>query len=138
MKSAEKRLKDAMAQNDVLHNQLNAMGELADKDQAARIEAAAGEATADEAAEGDSAEIKALNKTISELREIIRYLRSEKEMIQAQVDAAKRTAERERTSASLYKRSLDEARAELQVLTNSFSCSDRCINVYYLWRASQR
>lgn len=119
LKNTEKRLKDAEAQNDVLHQQLQTLGDLAEKEQAARVDAAAGEPGAETATEGESAEIKTLNKSISELREVIRYLRSEKEMIQAQVDAAKRGAEREKASASVYKRSLDEARAELEVLTNS-------------------
>jgi len=116
--NAEKRLKDAQGQNEVLHKQLETLGDLAEKNQEQRVAAAAGDGTEDPAS-GKNAEINALNKTITELREVIRFLRSEKEMIQAQEDAAKRTAERERAAATVIKRSLDEARAELLVLRSS-------------------
>jgi len=117
-------LKDAQAQNDLLHSQLETLGQLAEKNQAARVSEAAGDAGTDAEGSGDSSETNALNKTITELREVVRFLRSEKEMLHAQVDAAKRTAERERAAATVIKRSLEEARAELQVLTTSVSKAD--------------
>ena len=115
LENAEKRLKDAQAQNEVLHSQLETLGELAEKQQESRVAAAADADGSEAPAEGKDAEINALNKTISELREVVRFLRSEKEMNQAQLDAAKRTAERERAAANIAKRSLDEARAELEI-----------------------
>jgi nucleoprotein TPR len=121
LEGTEKRLKEAQMQNDLLHSQLQDLGALAEKNVASRIAAAAGEADASESDPGDNKEIKALTKTMSELRQIVRILRTDKEMMQAQVDAAKRTAEREKAAGTVTKRSLDEARAELQVLTNSSS-----------------
>lgn len=102
----------------MLHSQLETLGELAEKNQESRVSAAA-EGEAGLSAESSDAEVAALNKTISELREVVRFLRSEKEMNQAQLDAAKRTAERERSAAAVIKRSLDEARAELEILSRA-------------------
>ena len=102
----------------MLHSQLETLGQLADKTQAARIEAAAGNAESGDPASTGNAEVNALNKTVTELREVVRFLRSEKEMIQAQVDSANRTAQRERAASTVIKRSLDDARAELQALAN--------------------
>lgn len=118
LRNTEKRLKDAQDQNEVLHSQLETLGQLADKTQAARVEAAAGEGEAEDSGSSSNAEVIALNKTVIELREVVRFLRSEKEMIAAQVDAAKRTAQREKAAATVIKRSLDDARAELQALRN--------------------
>lgn len=129
LQNAEKRLKDAQDQNEVLHSQLETFGQLEEKTQASRVAAAAGDGEVDDPASSTNAEVNALNKTITELREVVRFLRSEKEMIQAQVDAAKRAAERERAAATVIKRSLDEARAELQVLTSVSNTSAESTDV---------
>ena len=109
---AEKLLKESRDQNEALHKQLATIVDQVEKGQAARIEAAA---AVDGPAIG-SEEAVALQKVVSELREVVRYIRSENAMIQAQLDAARRTAERERAATVVVKRSLDEARAEIKML----------------------
>lgn len=108
-KLAEDRLKGARDQNAALHKQLETLGEMVEKNQAARVETAAGSTTT-------SDETGDLQKVIAELREVVKFLRSENEMVQAQMEHAKRTADRERAAANIVKRSLEEARAELQIL----------------------
>jgi nucleoprotein TPR len=65
-----------------------------------------------------------MQKTISELREVVKFVRSEKEMLQAQLDSVRRTADRERAAAALAKRSLDEARAELRIVQEASQSGD--------------
>lgn len=109
---AEKLLEESRGQNEALHKQLATIVDQVEKGQAARIEAAAG---VDGPAMG-SEEAGVLQKVVSELREVVRYMRSEHTMIQAQLDAARRTADRERAASVVVKRSLDDARAEIKVL----------------------
>ena len=112
IKDLEKSLEDARSQNTLLHSQLATLGDQIEKIQSDKVEAAVASGVE---GEGEP-ETETLRKQISELREVIRFMRSEKEMSQAQVDAARRTAEREKAAAAVTKRSLDEARAELKVL----------------------
>lgn len=113
-KELEKNLKDTRAQNALLHSQLEKIGD--------QIESLQGGKNVEEsvaAAEGSTDEFLTLQRTISELREVVKFVRSEKEMVQAQLDSARRTAERERAASALAKRSLDEARAELKIVQES-------------------
>ncbi len=59
---------------------------------------------------------QAQQKEISELRELVRFLRSENELIQSELDNTKRSIDRERSASNVVKRNLDQARAELNVL----------------------
>jgi len=68
---------------------------------------------------GDGASL--LAKQISELREIVRYQRQEKDVIETQLDSARRTAERERAAAEIAKRSLDQLRSEVDILQKQIS-----------------
>ena len=78
------------------------------------------------AGESVSAEdASALRKTVTDLREMVRFLRSEREMYEAQLESSRRTSERERAAAAVTKRSLDEARAELQILQNQGRSADK-------------
>jgi nucleoprotein TPR len=110
-KEYEKNLDDTRAQNALLHGQLETINK-----QIERIQSGKGGMAED--AEGMT-EADSLHKTISELREVVRFVRADKEMIQNQLDSARRAAERERASAAIAKRSLEEARAELKVLQES-------------------
>ncbi|GAX28927.1 nucleoprotein TPR [Fistulifera solaris] len=58
----------------------------------------------------------AQQKEVSELRELVRFLRSENELIQSELDNTKRSFDRERSASNVLKRNLDQARAELHVL----------------------
>ncbi len=120
----EKELKTHIAglreQNDLLHSQLDKLGGLVEKSQEERIFAATATGKGEDAtAESGSDEVRALQKSASELRELIRFLRSEKEMLQVQLDTARRSADRERAAAVVARRSLDEARNELSVLQSN-------------------
>jgi nucleoprotein TPR len=106
----EKSLAGAREQISLLHTQVEKLGDIVEKDQESRIAAATDRATA--SADGTYSS----QKEFSELREIVKFLRSENEMIHSQLDSAKRKADRERAAASVVKRSLDEGRAELKTL----------------------
>jgi len=114
-KRAETRLAESQEQNNILHSQLAALNESFEKQQAEKINAAA--STADDA--GDTTETSAdasLAKQISELREVVRLMRNEKEVIETQLGSARRTSERERAAAEIAKRSLDNLRSEMELL----------------------
>lgn len=108
LKDCEKNLEETRSQNSLLHGQLEKIG--------AQIEKIQGGSAVEE---GDpevaaSSERRDMQKTITELREVVKYVRSEKEVIQAQLDSARRSADRERATAAIAKRSLDEVRSELR------------------------
>ena len=110
---AEKLLQETRGHNEALHKQLATLSDQIEKSQTARIEAALG---SDDGPTLGTNEADELRKTISELREVVRYMRAEHEMIQAQLDAARRTTDRERAATAVVKRSLDEARVEMKLL----------------------
>lgn len=124
IKDLEKNLEDSRAQNALLHRQLEAQGDQLARFLSDRIDAAAAadEATRDEGdvgAESLPSLVEALRKSESDLREIVRYMRSENETSRAREDAARRTAETEKAVAAATKRSLVEARAELKILRSN-------------------
>ncbi len=109
-----KNLEETRSQNALLHNQLDKIGEQIEKMQGSQ-----GGSFDTPNAEDGTEEVLSLQKTVSELREVVKFVRAEKEMVQAQLDATHRAAERERAAASVAKRSLEEARIELKVLQES-------------------
>jgi nucleoprotein TPR len=114
MKILQRSLEDSRAQNSLLHSQLEKITEQIDRMRTVRTEGASGEDSKDEEIFGED-EISSLRRTVSELRELVHFVRSEKDVIQAQLDAARRATERERTKASIAQRNLEDARAELNV-----------------------
>ena len=116
LKQMEKGLTDSRSQNSALHSQLETIGNQVER----KISEVADGADEEEV---DVAAFVNMRKTVTELREIVKFLRSDKEMIQAQLDSAVRAAERERAAAAVVKRSLDAARAELKVLEDSSAVS---------------
>uniref|UniRef100_A0A6U1SP83 Uncharacterized protein n=1 Tax=Cyclophora tenuis TaxID=216820 RepID=A0A6U1SP83_CYCTE len=110
VKKAKQNLKETRAQNELLHKQMEALSSQLEKKQADRVEAAA------DGKETTTEEITALNKTVSELREVIRFMRLQNDIEQSQLDAARRTAKREKAAAAVAKQSLEEALAELKVV----------------------
>jgi nucleoprotein TPR len=127
VKDLEKSLEDARAQNDILHRQLASQGDELEKLQSERIDAATsndapgGETDSGAGAASLQKEVDLLRSQRSELREMLRYARSEHEATRAQVDAARHTAEREKATAAVTKHALDEARAELKVAQSSLA-----------------
>ena len=119
-KHAEIRLLEAQDQNKILHNQLATLNETLVKIQSEKVDAAAdAEGDNDTSAGGDGAAL--LAKQISELREIVRYQRQEKDVIETQLDSARRTSERERAAADIAKKSLDQLRSEVDILQKQIS-----------------
>jgi len=128
LKGAETRLEESRQQNKLLHSQMEVLAETVKKYQSDRIASVsaskdsepgvtAGSNSEESVVETMSpGELASLRKTVSELREMVRYLKSDREMFEAQLESARRTAERERAATAVTKRSLDEARAELKLL----------------------
>ena len=108
----KKNLEETRSQNALLHGQLEKIGDQIEKLQGTKTAEVAEGMPAEESPD----ETGSMQKTVSELREVIKFVRSEKDMVQAQLDTARRAMERQRAAAAVAKRSLDEARAELKVL----------------------
>lgn len=118
VKVLEKRLDASKAENNVLHAQLEGVNQMVEKLQSDRV---AGAAEGTTALTDDS---QALHKQISELREVVKYLRSDNEMIQTQLDTTKRTIDREKAAGSVLKSSLEQVRAELKAFQDSSGNSE--------------
>jgi len=116
LKETEKRLEEVRSQNNLLHSQMEALTATVEKYQNDKIASVPEEGAESAATDESTEDSSVLRKTISDLREMVRFLRSEREMYEAQLESARRTSERERAAAAVTKRSLDEARAELQVV----------------------
>jgi len=114
LKETEKRLEDIRSQNDLLHSQMESLTATVEKFQNDKIASVPEEGAEGEAASSEDTNV--LRKTVTDLREMVRFLRSEREMYEAQLESARRTSERERAAAAVTKRTLEEARAELEVL----------------------
>ena len=120
VKTSEERINESKKQNKILHNQISSLSQSVQKFQSEKMIAAGAHSnvTIDET-DGDSDvgdEISTLKRNVSELREIVRYLKSESDMNESQLDLARRAVEREKSSSEIIKRSLDEARAELDLV----------------------
>ena len=115
LKEIETTLKESRAQNKLLHSQLSSVTETVEAVQAKKangmleVERNAGENSLPE-------ETTDLKKQVSELREVVRYMRTEREMVDTQLQSARRNAEREKATADITKRSLDETKAEFEIL----------------------
>lgn len=112
IKEVEESLKNAREQNSLLHNQMATLTETVENFQKDRIANA-----------GDEAEtvLPQTEKTVTELREIIKFIKQEDQILIAQRDAARREADKERAISSVAKRSLDESRSENELLKKRLS-----------------
>ena len=116
LKELETGLEESRAQNKLLHSQLSSVTETVEAMQSKRTEIISEvEQTSEEC--NVSEEVANLKKQVSELREVVRYMRTEREMVDTQLQSARRNAEREKAAADIFKRSLDETKAELTILT---------------------
>ena len=121
LKEVETRLSEARCQNKILHSQMATLAETVEKFQSKRIVSFASMKDDEELEKGilgSDEDVAGLQKIISELREVVKFMRSERDLYEAQLEAARRTAERERAASAVAKHSLDEARNEVQVLQN--------------------
>lgn len=103
---AKKRYEDLQKQNHLLHEQMTALSENVEKFQAERTSQLVGE-------KDDNGHT---DKQLNDMRELLQFKQSECVMLLADLASSKRAAERERTTADMAKKSLDEARAELKVI----------------------
>lgn len=104
----EKALEESRVQNAILHDQLEKIG-----DQIEDMQGGAMSLQGNSLSESATKDVE-MQKTMSELREVIKFVRSEKEVIRVQLDAARRDAERDRAAADVARRSLDSLRAEIR------------------------
>ena len=113
-KSLQRQIEEAAEQNKILHNQLSAMGEKVHKIQKNKLDDAS---QVEGVTKSDaSKEVIALTKQLTDLREVINYMRSEHEICETQLQSARLSVERERASGEITKKSLEEARNELEIL----------------------
>lgn len=124
----KEQLEGLQRSNDLLHAQVQSFGVQVDRLQESRVAAAtAGESTAATApatASPDSSdqvspsagaeEVADLRKSNNELREVLRYLKKEKDMIAARLAVAETESSRHQGELHVASRALDEARAELK------------------------
>ena len=110
----EQNLKGTRDQNKVLHSQLETLGNQVQEHLASRTGTS----------EADNTTISEDQKVLSELREIVKFVRSENQMIQTQLDTATRGLEREKAAASVLRQTLDEARSELSTLTKKWETNE--------------
>eukprot|EP00977_Amphora_coffeiformis_P000419 scaffold108_cov162-Amphora_coffeaeformis.AAC.30 len=121
-KLLEERLEASKSQNKVLHSQLESLNDMVAKLQSDRVAAAS-----EEDVSVSDTDIQALRKQLAEVREVVKYLRSENDMIQTQLDTAKRTIDREKAAGNVLKSSLEEVRAELASLKEATGNSDSTV-----------
>lgn len=115
----EKNLQETRAQNSLLHGQLEAISDQIDKMQSRRLVVGDADEDSKTVDASDDDEMSRLRQTDMELRELVKFVRSEKDAIQAQLDASRRAMDRERAQLSVARRNLDDARAELKVFQES-------------------
>ena len=121
MNEMEQSLKLTRTQNELLLSQLTSLGDQVERAQNEKIELSSGDVVS-------SDEVETLRREVSDLREVVKFMRSEREMNAAKIDAARRTAEREKAASAVTKRSLDEARAELKILQEQTTTAGPSIN----------
>ena len=102
---AKARYEDLQRQNNLLHEQLTSLSEKVEKFQSDRTSELVVEK-----------ECSAVDKQLTDMRELLQFKQSECVMLLADLASSKRTAERERTAAEMTKKSLEEARSEIKVL----------------------
>ena len=109
----ERQVQEARNLNGLLHNQLSSVTKALAQLESDR-ESKAGTVTGVQ--ENSTEEEKNTSyQHINELQEIIAFMRSEREMLESQLNHARRTAEREKSAADVAKRALEAARVELDI-----------------------
>ncbi len=125
LQDSEKKIGEVTEQNKILHDQIKGMGEKVDSIQLEKI---AEDGNVDNGNE-DSPIIITLKKQLKDLREVVGYMRSESEISATQLQSARLAAERERASSDIMKKSLEEARGELETLQKNLSSDSNANNL---------
>ena len=126
-KDFEKKIGASRAENTLLHAQLEKINEQIEKMQSRNV----GDSIETDSTSGDVSgdeEIMKLRMDVSELRELVKFVRAEKDAIQGQLDAARRSTERERIKASVARRIAEETQAELKALKESFENTSKDVS----------
>lgn len=123
----QNRLNELKEQNKILHNQIAILNEMIERNQAEKL-ASTGMNAADSDKDLSTEDTMILTKQVAELREVLRYVRNEKDIIETQLQSARRNAESERAAAEIAKRSLEQLRIEIDLLTKSKSDSGSSTN----------
>jgi len=110
-KNTESRLVDAQNQIEILHNQISRLSQSLEKAQAGER---ATHAEGEEEQSTQNETVLRLEKEVCDLRQVTTFQQNEKKLIDAQLESARRSAERERAAAEIAKRSLQELRAEFE------------------------
>jgi nucleoprotein TPR len=119
-KKFENKIGASRAENALLHSQLEKINEQIEKLQSRGTSNLMGDDSKSDDISGDE-EMMRLKMNISELRELVKFVRAEKDAMQGQLDAARRSTERERTRASVARRNSEELEAELKMVKGSFA-----------------
>lgn len=98
--------------NNLLHSQVQALGVQVERLHNSKSGAIATEETAP--AEGDESEDNALAASLAEMREVVRYMKREREILEAKLSVLETENARHAGTIAALQRSLDEARAELR------------------------
>lgn len=123
----QNRLKELNEQNKILHNQISFLNEVIEKHQADKLAAVSSDAPGSDRTLSTE-DVTILSKQVAELREVLRYVRNEKDIVETQLQSARRNAEAERAAAEIAKRSLEQLRIEIDLLTKSKSESGSTSN----------
>ena len=102
-KEFEKKLEASRAENTLLHTQLEKINEQIEKMQS-RSTGESEDADSTPAEGSGDEEMMKLKMNVSELRELVKFVRAEKDAIQGQLESARRSAERERPTAAVARR----------------------------------
>jgi nucleoprotein TPR len=127
VQQAEQRVKEVSQQNELLHNQVSTLAATVEQRMtqgnntkpliaAAADEGDVGAAIAAEGGSSGEAATAELRGTVSELRQVIQFMRSERTVLDGQMESLKRSVARESSAAVVARQSLDAARVELKLL----------------------
>ena len=111
LKDFEKKSQEVGKQNEILHRQLVEMGKKVDSIHEAKVDTISKDGAAED--DKNSEEVSSLKSQIKELREVVTYMRSEREICETQLQTARLSVEHQRASGEITKKSLEEARTEL-------------------------
>ncbi len=111
----ETKLESSRAENTLLHTQLEKINEQIQKMQSRSASDSLEADVTPEEVSADETMMK-LRMDVTELRELVKFVRAEKDVTQGQLESAKRSLERERTKASVARRAAEETEAELKAL----------------------
>eukprot|EP01041_Mallomonas_annulata_P007955 gene7955-16288_t len=120
------KVEDLQRTNDLLHSQVQSLGAQVDKFHTSRIDniltpspiststSTSTAAVSDENTVSTVEEINELRKTSVELREVVRFMKRERDTLEAKLNIAQNENTRHINAISTYQRSIDDLKAELK------------------------